>query len=116
MLSRLALPHGVGQAVGVRVLLSQLAKQLPHVRVVGVAPHLVRLLERRVLQLHRLAHPVHRQLERIVEHSREQHFQEVRALLETGVGVGLNEPRVKLAINNVIIAKDLEALTSLVWI
>ena len=56
------------------------------------------------------------QLESIIKHPGQKHFQQFGALLEARVRVGLNEPGVKLRIQNEVVPKDLEALTALVGI
>lgn len=53
---------------------------------------------------------VQRQFERVVKHTGHQCAQPLVGLLETGVGVDLDEPGVQLLVDHEVVAKDLEAV------
>lgn len=56
------------------------------------------------------------QLEQVVDHSRQQNLQQARRLLKAGICVDLDQPDVKVLIDEVIEAKQLKAVLAPVWI
>ena len=70
----------------------------------------------RDITTNRPAHFVDCELQSIIQHSREKHLEQIRALLEARVRIGLYQPRVVLPVYYIVIAKDLEALAPFVRI
>ena len=56
------------------------------------------------------------QFEHIVHHSRQKHIQQFGALLETRVGISLDQPTVVVGVQHVVEAKQLEAKLAAVGI
>ena len=63
-----------------------------------------------------LKNDINCQLESVIEHARQHHFEQLGALLEAGVGVGLNEPAIEFAVDDEVVAKYFEALSPLLRI
>ena len=93
---------------------------MPHVELVGISLDSIRLLWSRLLiselYLVHFENIVYCQFECVVQHSWQKHFQKLGALLQTWIRVGFNEPCVELRVDDEIVAKDLEALASLVGV
>ena len=53
-------------------------------------------------------HPINGELKRVVDHSRQKHFEKLRTLLQARVGVCLDQPSVEITVQNEVVAKQLE--------
>lgn len=110
-LSLLTLSNRIWWIVAIWILFVELTQHLPHVLVIRIAFHFICLFCR-CIAIVWTAHSVYCQLESIIQHSRKKHFEEVRALLEARVRIRLNQPGVEFPVNNIVIPKYFEALTS----
>ena len=59
---------------------------------------------------------VHTQLQHVVYHSGEENLEDPRGLLDAWVGVDLDEPGVKVLVNDEIVTEELKAPLALLWV